>query len=533
MNPQEKGNTVNNSLDTLPQQGLRPRGFALISVFTALMLSLFLEALDQTIVGTAMPRIIAELHGLDRYTWVVTAYVLASMIIIPIVGKLSDQFGRKAFLIGGTSLFLLGSLLAGASQSMDQLIMFRTLQGLGAGMGMSLVFTAVSDLFEPAERAKWFSMIGIVYGVSSLVGPSVGGWLAEHGPLIPNLIAEPSRWRWVFYINLPGGLIAVLALVFYFPAGLSVRTTQWSGWSSLRRLDFLGSLFSAVATISLMLGLTWGSSQTYAWNSAQVLGLIGMSVACFVLFVLVEGRAEEPILPLSLFRNMTFSMVTLLSMLQMMVVIGLSLYLPLFLQGVLAVSPTTAGLAMTPFTVSTVFGAMVAGPLISALGRSRIIAMIGAALMLAGCVLISLMAPQTNLVVAMGFTALAGLGAGAFYILPTVAQNALPASQLGVGTAATRYMSQLGATLGIAIVGTVVNSSMSGGLGQRLPTSQVEKLQFAAALQHGFIAVLVFTAIALLATFFLKDVPLGTTGKQETTEEANDALDQEPVLAEF
>jgi MFS family permease len=256
-------------------------------------------------------------------------------------------------------------------------------------------------------------------------------------------------------------------------------------------------------------------------------------MVCFVLFVLVEGRAEEPILPLSLFRNVTFSVVTLLSMLQMMVVIGLSLYLPLFLQGVLAVSPTTAGLAMTPFTVSTVFGAMVAGPLISALGRSRIIAMIGAALMLAGSVLISLMTPETNLVVAMGFTALAGLGAGAFYILPTVAQNALPASQLGVGTAATRYMSQLGATLGIAIVGPVVNNSMSGGLGQRLPESQVEKLQFAGALQHGFIAVLIFAAMALLATFFLKDVPLGTTSKQETTEEADDALDQEPVLAQF
>jgi EmrB/QacA subfamily drug resistance transporter len=509
---------VSNLFDTPPQQGLRKRGFALISVFTALMLSLFLEALDQTIVGTAMPRIIAELHGLDRYTWVVTAYVLASMTIIPIVGKLSDLFGRKAFLIGGTTLFLLGSLLAGASQSMDQLIVFRTLQGLGAGMGMSLVFTVMGDIFPPEERARWVSLLGIVYGVSSLVGPTLGGWLTEHGPLLGNLIAEQSRWRWVFYINLPVGLVAVLALVFFLPAGLSVRTSEWSGWDSVRRIDFLGSLLSAVATISLMLGLTWGSSRTYAWGSVQVLSLIGMSVVLFVLFAFAQSRAENPILPLSLFRNQTFSLVTLLSMLQMMVVMGLSLYLPLFIQGVLGVSPTTAGLVMTPFTVSQVLGAMLAGPLVSALGRSRMIAIVGAGVMVAGCLLITLMTPQTNLLVAMVFMALAGLGTGTFYILPPVAQNALPASQLGVGTAATRYLGQLGVTLGIAIVGTVVSSSMIGSLEQRLPTSQVEKLQFAGALQHGFIAVLVFAAIALLATVFLKNVPLGTTSKQEATD---------------
>ena len=174
------------------------RGFALASVIVALMLSLLLEALDQTIVGTAMPRIIADLHGLDRYTWVVTAYVLASMTMVPIVGKLSDQFGRKWFLLGGTALFLFGSLLAGASQTMDQLILFRALQGLGAGMGMALVATVIGDLFEPAERARWMSLFGIVYGLSSLIGPTIGGWLAEHGPLMGSLVTDATRWRWDF-----------------------------------------------------------------------------------------------------------------------------------------------------------------------------------------------------------------------------------------------------------------------------------------------------------------------------------------------
>src|SRR6266567_8343233 len=188
------------------------QGFALASVMIALMLSLFLEALDQTIVGTAMPRIIAQLHGLDRYTWVVTAYVLATMTMVPIVGKLSDQFGRKWFLVGGTALFLLGSLLAGASQTMDQLILFRAVQGLGAGIGMALVVTLFGDLFPPAERAKWGSLFGLVYGVSNLFGPTLGGWLAEHGPLLGSLVTETSRWRWVFYINLPVGLLAVAGL---------------------------------------------------------------------------------------------------------------------------------------------------------------------------------------------------------------------------------------------------------------------------------------------------------------------------------
>src|ERR1700726_3910580 len=203
----------------------RLRGFALVSVMIALMLTLLLEALDQAIVGTAMPRIIAELHGLDRYSWVVTAYILASMTMIPVVGKLSDQFGRKWFLLIGTLLFLLGSMLAGASQSMDQLILFRAVQGLGSGIGIALIATVVGDLFPPDQRAKWSGLFGLVYGVSNLFGPTIGGWLAEHGPLMGNVVTESTRWRWVFYINLPVGLIAIAALLIFLPANLSVRTS--------------------------------------------------------------------------------------------------------------------------------------------------------------------------------------------------------------------------------------------------------------------------------------------------------------------
>ena len=491
----------------------RLRGLTLASVIIALMLSLFLEALDQTIVGTAMPRIIAQLHGLDRYTWVITAYVLASMTMIPVVGKLSDQFGRKWFLLGGTALFLLGSLLSGAAQTMDQLIVFRGVQGLGSGIGIALVATVMADLFPPEERAKWGSLLGIVYGISNLFGPTIGGWLTDHGPLLGSLITTSDRWRWVFYINLPVGLLAVIGLLCFLPRNLST-SGETMEQTSLRRIDFLGALLCALATISLMLGLTWGSSQIFAWNSLQVIGSISAGAVLFILFLLTERRAAEPILPLDLFRNTVFSLAALLSMLQMMVLIGLSLYLPLFLQGVLSVSPTLAGLVITPLSVSMVLGAMLAGPLISALRRYRLIIVLGGLLMGVGCFLLTLMTPATGLLEAIVFMVLVGIGCGSFFALTQVAQNVVPASRLGVSTAATRYLGQLGATLGIAIVGTVVSSSLSGGLTQQMPTSHAGQVFLSNALQHGFVTVLVFALVAVIGTLFLKDVPM-TTGNPE------------------
>ncbi|HLZ56220.1 MAG TPA: MDR family MFS transporter [Ktedonosporobacter sp.] len=512
----------------------RPRlaGLALISVVTALMLTLFLEALDQSVVGTAMPRIIAQLHGLDRYSWVVTAYILASMTMIPIVGKLSDQFGRKWFLLSGTVLFLLGSMLAGASQSMDQLIIFRGLQGLGAGIGMALIGTVMADLFPPAERAKMMGFYGAVYGISSLLGPTVGGWLAEHGPLLGSLVSEESRWRWVFYVNLPVGLIAVVALVILLPAQVSEQTSTWMGWKSLSQIDILGALLCAAATISLMLGLTWGSDRIYAWGSTQVVGMLAVGVALFVLFLLVERKASEPILPLDLFRNQIFSVGASLALLQSMIILGLSLYLPLFLQGVLAVSPTNAGLVMTPFSLSLVAGAMLSSVAMSKLKRYQIVAIAGALFMVVGTLLIMLMTPSTNLLQAILFMMVVGIGIGSFFSIPTlVVQNALPASRLGVVTASMRYLGQMGATLGIAIVGTVVTSAASGDLMSHMPSSPVAKLALSGALTQGFLAVLVFAGIALVATFFLKDMPLREA--QGRVEEESVMEEEEEVVLEL
>jgi len=426
-------------------------------------------------------------------------------------------------------LFLLGSLLAGASQTMNQLILFRALQGLGAGIGMALVATVFGDLFPPAERAKWGSVFGLVYGVSSLFGPTLGGWLAEHGPLVGSLITASSRWRWVFYINLPVGILAVVALLFFLPTHLSVRTNEGTGWQEVRRIDFLGAVISTIATIWLMLGLTWGSSQIYAWNSPQVIGLLMVGAVLFVLFIMVERKAAEPILPLYLFRNQVWSCVALLGMLQMMVMLGLSLYLPLFLQGVLGVLSTVAGLVMTPFSVSMVIGAMLAGPIIGVLKRYQLIMILGALLMGAGTFCLTLMTPATSLLLVILFMILTGLGTGTFFSLLAVGQNVLPPSRLGVGTAATRYLGQLGATLGIAIVGTVVNSGVSGNLTQHLPTNQAGKLLLSDALQHGFMAVLVFTGIALLVTFFLKDRPFVSPSDDDGAVEADEICEKELV----
>ena len=455
----------------------RLRGFALFSVLGALMLTLLLEALDQTVVGTALPRIIGSLQGFDRYTWAVTAYTLASVIMIPTVGKLSDQFGRKWFLVAGTIIFLLGSALAGASQTMNELIAFRAMQGLGAGIGIALVFTVVGDIFSPAERAKWQGIFGVVYGVSNLVGPTLGGWLTDHGPLLGSLVTDSTRWRWVFYVNLPIGILALLALLVYLPAGISIRNSRYTGWAAVRRIDFVGAILAAAATICLLLGLTWGGDQTYDWNSAQVIGVLVAAAVLYIVFFIAERFAAEPVLPLALFRNRVFAAASVLSLLQLMTLVGLIIYLPLFLQGVLGESATYSGAVITPLTLSSVVGASVAGALVAAFKRYQLITIIGGIIATVGIFLLAQMTVSTSLLQAAIFMVIAGLGLGVFFsILTLAAQNALPRTSLGVGTGAVRFLGQLGGVLGVAIVGTVVNSTLASDIVKRLPAQTVQRL---------------------------------------------------------
>lgn len=457
--------------------GRRLHGSALVSVLVALMFTLLLEALDQTIVSTAMPRIIGSLQGFDRYTWVVTAYILAATSMVPIAGKLSDQFGRKWFLITGALIFLVGSILSGMSQNMDELIIFRALQGLGAGAGIALVPAVVGDIFPPDQRARWQGLFGMVYGISNLIGPTTGGWLTDHGPLLGNLVETTTRWRWVFYINLPVGIIALTALLIFLPANISDRDSNYTGWAAVRRIDFLGAFLAAGATICLLLGLTWGGGQTYDWASPQIIGVL---VACAVLFIgffLVERFAAEPILPLELFRNQVFTVSALLSLLQMMILLGMALYMPFFLQGVLGQSATNSGVTITWQSFSAVIGAMLAGMLMTFWKRYQAITIVGALIMAIGIFMLTRMDASTPLLVIIIALVIAGIGLGSFFsILNLSAQNALPRKRLGVGTAAIRYMSEVGATLGIAIVGSVVNSTIANDIVQRVPAAVVKQL---------------------------------------------------------
>jgi EmrB/QacA subfamily drug resistance transporter len=459
------------------------RGVALISVLTALMLTLLLEALDQTVVGTALPKIIGDLNGFSLYTWVATAYLLASATVVPIVGKLSDQFGRKGFFLVGVVIFLLGSALSGAAQTIQQLIAFRALQGLGAGVGISLVFTVVGDIFPPAQRARWQGIFGAVYGLASVFGPTLGGFLTDHGPIVGTFITGISRWRWVFYVNIPIGVLALVALIVYLPANISVRTSTLRGWPAIRRIDFAGAILASAATISLLLGLTWGG-QTYPWGSAQVIGALVGAAVLFALFILVERFAVEPVLPLSLFKNQVFASAALLSLGVGAVILSLAYYLPLFLQGVLGESATNSGELITPMTVSIVVGSVLSGLMIARTGRYQWLAVSGALIMGTGIFLLSRMDAHTVLGQATVFMIFAGLGLGVFFSLLTLAvQNAVPRTQLGVGTAATRYMQQAGGTLGVAVVGTVVNNTIASDITTRLPAgaSQLTPAGIAAA----------------------------------------------------
>jgi EmrB/QacA subfamily drug resistance transporter len=445
------------------------RGIALISVMTALMLTLLLEALDQTVVGTALPKIIGSLNGFDRYTWVVTAYLLASTAVIPVIGKVSDLFGRKWFLLAGVVIFLTGSALSGAAQTTTQLIVFRALQGLGAGMGMTLVFTVIGDLFPPRERARWVGAFAAVYGISSVFGPTIGGWLADHGPLVGSLVTDQARWRWVFYINVPIGLLALIALSLYLPNWRSAL-----GKNAWRRIDFLGAVLASGTTICLLLGLSWGSNQTYVWASPQVIAILAGAAMLALAFILVESRAAEPIVPLGLFRDQTVAADAIIALGVGLVLLPLVIYLPLFMQGILGVSATDSGLAITPLTVSLTIGATVSGIIVGQMGRYRRVSIAAAIMLLVGLVLLTRLTATIPIPVAAVFMVITGLGIGMYFSINTmIMQIAVPRNMLGVGTGLVRYLQALGQTLGVAIVGTIVSNTLNSGISSHL--SQADK----------------------------------------------------------
>ena len=416
----------------------------LTGTLAGLLLALLLAAIDQTIVGTAEPRIIAQLSGFNRYAWVATAYLLSSTLAVPIFAKLSDIYGRKWIFLGGTLFFVLASALCGASglmsflplDGMNQLIIFRGLQGLGAGVMMGLTFTIIGDIFSPAERGKYQGLFAAVWGMASIIGPTLGGILTDH-----------YSWRAAFYVNLPVGAIAVTAIYLEFP--------DFRPHGAKRVIDWAGVLTLIACIVPLLLAFTFVTD--YGWSSVRVEVLLGIAAIMLAAFLFVETKAVEPLIPLSLFRHPVIAMCSVAVFLLGMGMFGVIMYLPLFLQGVLGVSATASGNLLTPLMMGAVTGSILTGQLNLRLKSYKPSAVAGSILVAAGMIVFAQMDANTvrpQVVIGM---ILAGFGMGLLNPVYTVAvQNVAPRHQMGAATASTTFFRSIGSTMGVAIFGSVL-----------------------------------------------------------------------------
>ena len=404
------------------------------------MLALFLGSLDQTVVGTAMPKIVSDLGGFTRYTWITTSYIVAATIAVPITGKLSDMYGRKLFYIIGLALFTLGSLFCGLSQDMMQIIAFRGLQGIGAGIIMANAFIVIGDLFPPSERGKYQGLTAGVFGVAAAVGPTLGGF-----------ITDSLSWEWVFLINVPLGIPLIILFMFYLPG-------MERGYSK-HRVDYPGVVALILTVMPAMLALSWAGVD-YPWISPLIIGMFLFSAAMAVVFILIERRSDEPILPLWIFTNRIVLVSISIIALTGAVMYGGIVFIPLFFQGVLGVSATATGGLVTPLLLAVVGGSLISGQVLSrAGGHYRRQGLVGLAIMALGIGLLSTLNAESHNSEAVIYITLTGLGLGITYPLYTIAvQNAVPYAVMGVATSSATFFRNIGGALGLAILGSVMNN---------------------------------------------------------------------------
>ncbi|WP_379136197.1 MDR family MFS transporter [Paenibacillus sp. sgz500958] len=420
-----------------------------VTIMIALMAAMFFAAINQTIVGTAMPRIIAILGGIEHYTWVITIYMLTSTIATVLVGKLSDIYGRKPFLLAGIVIFIIGAFLSGLSNTIYQMIIYRGIQGLGGGILMSATVTAVGDLFAPRERAKWTGIMMAVFGFSSVIGPTLGGFMVDH-----------MDWRWIFWLFLPLGFVAFAMIWRMFP-----KTTR----SASESIDYLGSIFLSLTIVALLLGFSWGGSK-FDWGSPEILSLFGASIAGTIILILIERKAKSPVLPLSLFKNSVVTLSMIIGFLMNAGMMGAMIYLPFFVQGVEGVSPTNSGFINMPMSLMMVVLSTMAGRWISKSGKYKRYALIGMPFMVGAMVLMAFM---NSIPLAVASMVIFGIGLGlAMPVFTLTVQNAVAPSMLGVATATNTLFRNLGGTIGIAFMGTIMNTTLTNKLESAVASGQ-------------------------------------------------------------
>jgi len=499
------------------------------------MLAMFLASLDQTIVATALPRIVAGLGGFDRFTWVTTAYILASTTVVPLAGSASDVYGRKWLFVGALAVFLFGSVLSGIAPSMDALIAFRAIQGIGGGMIMALSFVTIGDIFPPSERGKYQGLIAAMFGVSSILGPTLGG-----------VLTDSLSWHWIFFVNLPLGIPVVLAFIRFFPNATVEKK---------RRIDWAGAFLLVAAVLPAMLALTWGASST-DWTEPRVVGGFALSGVALVAFLFVESRIDDPLLPLHLFRGRVVGISMVAIFLTGFGMFGAIIFVPLLFQGVLGASATASGSFLTPMMLGVVAGAALSGQALSRTGgHYRIQGAAGIATMLVGVGMLAASSADTTRAWALAAAVVTGFGLGITFPVFTIAvQNGVPQRYLGVATSSTQFFRSIGGAIGLAVLGAFMVSRFKSGLAANLPPEALSKITqgvgqnpnalvdpdtlgrlrasldssppglleqvlgglraaLAGALADVFMVAFVVIALALLVTLFIKEIPLKQGGK--------------------
>ncbi len=432
-------------------------------ILTGLLLAMFLSALDQTIVSTALPKIAKDLKGLNRYDWVATAYLLASTVLVPIYGKLADMYNRKIIELFAVTIFLTGSFLCGLAgqfgtllligDGMNQLIAFRAIQGLGGAGLFAMTFIVIADLFPPAERGKYQGLVGAVFGISSVLGPLVGGFLTDHGG---NIIPGIAGWRWVFYVNLPIGIIALWFIITKMPAIFPKGKSKG--------LDFLSAILMISGLISLVLALRL-DKDIFAWSSPTIIALIAGASILLASFIIRSLKIDNPILDLSLFKNKVFSRSVVALFFLGIAFLSTMIFLPLFMVMVLGVSATSAGISLIPLSLGLVTGAIASGQIVSRLGHYRRLMLAGLTVLFIGLFLLSRMTADVGYWTVSLYMVIIGLGLGPSFPLYTLAvQNAVDDSKLGQATSSTQFFRQMGGVIGVAVMGAVFSATLSSQL---------------------------------------------------------------------